>query len=132
MKPVQSRMARAALDWSTQDLARFSDVGVNTINRFEGGQDSRMSSVEKLQRALETAGVIFVPENGDGPGVRLRKREDRKNLDRHIEHLEGEVAHLKPVASGKPSPETGMAMLRRGRAKNDLASAKNKRAKALK
>jgi hypothetical protein len=26
-----------------------------------------------LRRALEAAGVIFVEENGEGPGVRLRK-----------------------------------------------------------
>jgi Arc/MetJ-type ribon-helix-helix transcriptional regulator len=62
----------------------------------------------------------------------LKPREDRANLDRHIEHLEGEVAHLKPAASGKPSPSKGMAMLRRARAKSDLAKAKNKRAKGSK
>ena len=26
------------------------------------------------RRALESAGVIFVEENGEGPGVRLRKK----------------------------------------------------------
>jgi len=26
-----------------------------------------------MKLALETAGVIFVDENGEGPGVRLRK-----------------------------------------------------------
>ena len=66
-------MARAALDWSTQDLAAKAGVGVNTVNRFEAGQDARVSSVEKMRTALESAGVIFVAENGEGPGVRLRK-----------------------------------------------------------
>ena len=61
-----------------------------------------------------------------------KAHEDRDNLDRHIDRLEGEVAHLKPAASGKPSPATGMAMLRRGRAKSELAKAKNTRAKAPK
>lgn len=32
-----------------------------------------MSSVEKIRAALETAGVEFIPENGGGAGVRLRK-----------------------------------------------------------
>jgi transcriptional regulator with XRE-family HTH domain len=73
MKSIQCRMARAALGWSTQELAKAADVGVNTVNRFEAGQDARVSSVDKMRRALETAGVIFVEENGDGPGVRLRK-----------------------------------------------------------
>jgi hypothetical protein len=57
---------------------------------------------------------------------------DRDKLERHIDLLEGEVAHLKPAASGKPSPAAGMAMLRRSRVKNELAKAKNKRAKASK
>jgi hypothetical protein len=59
----------------------------------------------------------------------LRPREDRKNLDDHIGDLEAKVADLKPAASGNPSPAKGMAMLRRGRAKSDLAKAKNKRQK---
>ena len=59
----------------------------------------------------------------------LRPREDQKNLDDHIGDLEAKVADLKPAASGKPSPAKAMAMLRRGRAKSDLAKAKNKRQK---
>jgi len=70
---MQCRMARAALEWSTQDLAREAGVGVNTVNRFEKGQDARLSSVAAIRAALESAGVIFVEDNGEGPGVRLRK-----------------------------------------------------------
>jgi hypothetical protein len=62
----------------------------------------------------------------------LKPREERQKLDQHIERLEGRVADLKPAAAAKPSPATGMAMLRRGRAKSDLAKAKNRRAKAPK
>ena len=72
MKPIQCRMARSALGWSTQDLAREADVGVNTVSRFEAGQDARVSSVEKMRRVLEER-VIFIEENGEGAGVRLRK-----------------------------------------------------------
>ena len=68
-------MARAALGLSTVDLARKAEVGANTINRFEAGQDARISSLEKMRSALEAAGVIFVDENGAGPGVRLKKAE---------------------------------------------------------
>ena len=67
-------MARAALNMSTQQLAKAAGVGANTINRFETGQDARVSSVEKIRAALEAAGVVFIPENGGGPGVRLRDR----------------------------------------------------------
>jgi len=66
-------MARAALEWSTQDLASAAGVGANTVNRFEGGQDARVSSVDKMRAALESAGVEFIAENGGGPGVRMRK-----------------------------------------------------------
>ncbi len=66
-------MARAALEWSTTDLARAAEVGPTTVNRFETGRDARMSTVEKLRTALEAAGVVFIPENGGGVGVRLRK-----------------------------------------------------------
>jgi len=66
-------MARAALGWSTLELAEKASVGGNTINRFEAGQDARVSSVDKMRAALESAGVIFIAENGEGPGVRLRK-----------------------------------------------------------
>ncbi|MGY3603654.1 MULTISPECIES: transcriptional regulator [unclassified Bradyrhizobium] len=70
-------MARAALKWSTQQLAEMATVGVNTINRFEDGQDARLSSVDKMKRALESAGVIFLGDGQSidgGPGVRLAKR----------------------------------------------------------
>ena len=66
-------MARAALAWNTLDLARESGVGGNTVNRFEAGQDARLSSVQKMRSAMEAAGVVFIPENGGGAGVRLRK-----------------------------------------------------------
>lgn len=69
-------MARAALKWSTQKLAEMASVGVNTVNRFEDGQDARLSSVDKMKRALESAGVIFLNDGQSidgGPGVRLAK-----------------------------------------------------------
>ena len=31
-----------------------------------------------IRRAFELAGVIFIDENGDGPGVRLKKRAGQK------------------------------------------------------
>ncbi|WP_409566061.1 multiprotein-bridging factor 1 family protein [Methylobacterium sp. J-059] len=68
-------MGRAALGWSTADLAREADVGANTINRFEAGQDARISSVDKIRDALERAGLEFIPENGGGAGVRMRERK---------------------------------------------------------
>jgi hypothetical protein len=33
-----------------------------------------------IRRALETAGVEFIEENGGGPGVRLKKRTRPKSI----------------------------------------------------
>jgi transcriptional regulator with XRE-family HTH domain len=67
-------MARAALNWSLADLAVAAGVHRNTISNFEtekfAGDPVKLTAV---QQALEAAGVEFIPENGGGPGVRLRK-----------------------------------------------------------
>ena len=34
---------------------------------------SKVEHTDAMQAALERAGVVFVEENGHGPGVRLRK-----------------------------------------------------------
>jgi ribosome-binding protein aMBF1 (putative translation factor) len=72
--PAQCRAARALLDWSQQQLADASKAGVVTVRNFEGGKSKPINStLEVLRRALESAGVEFVAENGSGAGVRLRK-----------------------------------------------------------
>jgi transcriptional regulator with XRE-family HTH domain len=71
-------MARAALEWSTTNLARAANVGQATINRFEAGRDARISSVDKLRNALEAAGILFIAENGGGVGVRFREPAAKK------------------------------------------------------
>ena len=73
MIAVQSKMARAALGLTVRDLAASAGVSHDTIVRFEAGEELKPRTVEAIQRALEEAGVIFVAENGEGPGVRLRK-----------------------------------------------------------
>ena len=39
----------------------------------EGFAEGLSNNVFAVRRALEAFGIIFVAENGDGPGVRLRK-----------------------------------------------------------
>jgi hypothetical protein len=46
------------------------------VVRFECGEALKASTVEKIQSALEKAGVIFVDANDGGPGVRLSKGLD--------------------------------------------------------
>ena len=69
--PVQCRMARAALGWGVRDLARAAKVAVDTVARFERGDELKERTIDALQRALEAAGVEFT--NGDQPGLRLAR-----------------------------------------------------------
>ncbi len=71
MKAIQLRMARAAVGWGVRELAEKAGVTANTVTRIENGADAKQSTMDKLQRALEAAGVEFT--NGDQPGVRLTK-----------------------------------------------------------
>lgn len=69
------RAARALVNWSVRDLSERSGVHRNTITNFETGKSGGdPDTLTKLQRALEAAGVEFIPENGSGAGVRLRKK----------------------------------------------------------
>jgi len=72
---VQCKMARAALGLGVRELAAASKVSTDTIVRFERGEILRERTLKALRQALEMAGVIFINQNGDGPGVRLRKVE---------------------------------------------------------
>lgn len=70
----QCRAGRALLDWSREQLAEASKAGLRTIVDFErGAREPRQITLIALRSALEAAGVIFIEENGEGPGVRLRK-----------------------------------------------------------
>lgn len=76
LTPSQCRAARALLDWSQQTLAEASKVGNATIRNFESGKTSpQNATLDVLRRTLADAGVIFIAENGEGPGVRLAKRK---------------------------------------------------------
>ncbi len=75
---AQLRAARGLLGWSQSQLAENSDVGLSTVRRMEGSDGPLRGTAEnvwKVQRALEDAGVIFIDENDEGPGVRLRKEK---------------------------------------------------------
>ena len=73
MNAIQSKMARAAVGWGVRDLAREAGVAVDTISRLERGEEIMPRTLAAIRGALESAGVIFIAENGEGPGVRLRK-----------------------------------------------------------
>ena len=76
---TQCRAARALLNWSQQELADRAGVGIVTVRQLEAGNTQpRRATLDVIRRALKSAGVEFIDENGGGPGVRLRKRQPKK------------------------------------------------------
>lgn len=71
--PVQCKMARAAIGWGVRDLAREANVSPDTIARLERGDPLKENTITIIRKALEAAGVEFIPKNGGGPGVRLKQ-----------------------------------------------------------
>lgn len=58
------------------DLAESSGASLPTIKRLEkmeGTVSGQIRTVQAIIDALKSAGVEFIPENGGGAGVRLRK-----------------------------------------------------------
>jgi transcriptional regulator with XRE-family HTH domain len=75
----QCRAARGLLEWSQQHLAELAQVGVMTVHQLEAGtSEPRRATLQAIRRAFEMAGVEFIDENGGGPGVRLKKRQQKK------------------------------------------------------
>ena len=67
-------MARAALSWSVTTLAENSSVSVSTIKRIEtedGLDKATTANLRLIRTTLEDAGIEFIGDAADGPGVRL-------------------------------------------------------------
>ena len=78
---AQVRAARALLNINQDDLATIASVHVATIRRLEAATEVRgaVETLWKIQKALEAAGVEFIPEEaGRGPGVRLKRSRDSR------------------------------------------------------
>jgi transcriptional regulator with XRE-family HTH domain len=73
--PTQSRAGRGLLDWSQKKLAKKAGVGESTVRDFEKGRrDPLPENLSAIRRALEDAGVRFIPAGkSGGTGVRLSK-----------------------------------------------------------
>jgi hypothetical protein len=72
----QIAAARALAGIGQADLAAASKISVPTLRRMEAseGQASGIANnVAAVRNVLEASGVEFIPENGGGAGVRLRK-----------------------------------------------------------
>jgi transcriptional regulator with XRE-family HTH domain len=82
IEAAQVRAARALIGWSTAELANAAGLHVAVIELIEGGGDKvPAEDIAKMRAALEAAGVTFIPENGGGAGVRLRKGREAEYID---------------------------------------------------
>lgn len=73
LTPAQIRGARGMLDWSVVQLATAAGVSMSTVKRMETGEPQPLSDEIRsaVRDALERAGVRFIDDEGDGPGLRL-------------------------------------------------------------
>jgi transcriptional regulator with XRE-family HTH domain len=79
MTPLQLKLARTALGLTVRQSAELVGVSHETIVGIEAGRASvKEKTIEKVCTALEKAGCIFLDENGEGPGVRLRKAKGKR------------------------------------------------------
>ena len=77
--PGQCKAARALLELTQGELADAATLGLSTIVDFEK-QRRQVSvvAIRAIRQALAARGIEFIDENGGGPGVRLKKRQQRK------------------------------------------------------
>ena len=77
MTPAQCRAARALINWTQPKLAEAAELGLSTVVDYERERRTVSQDAESaIQSALMGAGVIFLPENGQGIGVRLKKHRN--------------------------------------------------------
>jgi len=70
------RAARGLLNWGLRDLADHAGVGIASVARFEGGETVRDTTIERLKRAFESAGVEIT--NGTGTGAKLSSNHPKR------------------------------------------------------
>lgn len=74
----QISAARALLGKTQSEIAEFANISVPTLKRMEGSEGEAAggkNNVLAVKAVLESAGIIFIDQNGQGPGVRLRDRQ---------------------------------------------------------
>jgi predicted transcriptional regulator len=79
ISPAQIRAARALLNINQSKLSDWASINVATLKRIESSAEIRgtADTIRKIQRALEKAGVEFIPEEASkGAGVRFKQAQD--------------------------------------------------------
>lgn len=80
ISPAQLRAARSLLGIAQPTAASRAGVSVSTLKRAEGSilPPPSAEAVSALCRAYEEAGVVFLEDEGKGPGVRLQIHKGEK------------------------------------------------------
>jgi hypothetical protein len=81
LTPALSRAARALLDLDLTSMVKKSGVPRPIIAAYEKGEKNpQRQDVTALQLAFEEAGIVFLEDDGNGPGLRLRCRPRQTGL----------------------------------------------------
>jgi transcriptional regulator with XRE-family HTH domain len=127
---AQSRAARGLIEWSQEQLAVESHLGLSTIRDFEKGRRAPThNNLMGIKMAFEAAGVVFVPASPEGGGgVRLGKTPDNAaDLTRSIDTIEDDLA--KSEGPSARTPAGGMRTLERAHKREAVKKLKNRRTK---
>ena len=105
MTVMQCKAARAGLGWKVSDLAARADMGQATVFRYENeAPNIRSFTVIRIQKALEEAGVEFLADEGNGPGLRFTERAvDEAKRARETLYVEKHDELPQTLPPGKPS-----------------------------
>lgn len=70
------KAARALAGWSAAELSKVSGVPHDTLRAFESGRTKSFTTLnaKAVHDAFSQAGIVFIPENGGGAGVRLANK----------------------------------------------------------
>jgi hypothetical protein len=112
----QIAAARTLAGINQDELADRTNISVPTLRRME-------ASAGGAAGLPNNVGVEFT--NGGQPGVRMKLHPSVEVLDQKI----AEVRERMPTVdhAAQPSPEKGMRLLQRAKAKNELVKLKNRR-----
>jgi transcriptional regulator with XRE-family HTH domain len=77
----QLRAARAMIRMDQCDLAERAGISGSTLKRYENCYGPLFGDPQKISAlvaALEREGVVFLPDDGSGAGIRLLARQRRR------------------------------------------------------